>query len=181
VARFKIHFSQQLNIFGVNDVSQTEIRTTEPLVPESIAFEFEIAIKNLKRNKTPGIDQILAEAIKAGRRKIRYVIYKLINYIWNKNILPEDWKDSIIVPIYKKDNTTDCSNYRCVTLLSSTYRILPNILRSSLTPYAEEIKWYLQRGFRCKRSTTDHIFRIRQILTYLLTYLLHGAKSFLRS
>lgn len=57
MARFRIHFSQQLNIFGVNDVSQTEIRTTEPLVPESSVFEFESAIKNLKRNKSPGISK----------------------------------------------------------------------------------------------------------------------------
>jgi hypothetical protein len=104
----------------VNDVSQTEIQTAEPLVPESSAFEFEIAIKNLKRNKSPGIDQIPAEVIKAGGRTIRSVIRKLINYIWNKDVLPEDWKDSIIVSIYKKGNTTDSSNYRFLSLLSST-------------------------------------------------------------
>ena len=59
-------FSQQLNIFGVNDVSQTEIQTAEPLVPEPSAFEFEIAIKNLKRYKSPGIDQIPADVTKQG-------------------------------------------------------------------------------------------------------------------
>jgi hypothetical protein len=120
LARWRIHFSQQLNIFGVNDVSQTEKQTTEPLVPQSSAFEFEIAIKNLKRNKSPGIDQIPAEVIKAGGRIIRSVIHKLINYIWNKDVLPEEWKDSIILPIYKKGTTRDCSNYRCVSLFSST-------------------------------------------------------------
>jgi hypothetical protein len=72
-----------LNIFGINGISQTEILTTEPLVPESSAFEFEIAIQNLKRNNSPDIDQIPAEVIKAERRKIRSVIHKLINYIGN--------------------------------------------------------------------------------------------------
>jgi hypothetical protein len=64
VARRRIHFSQQLNVFGVNDVRQTEKQTAEPLVPEWSAFEFEIAIKTLKRHKSLVIDQILAELIK---------------------------------------------------------------------------------------------------------------------
>ena len=49
--------------------------------------------------------------IKAGGRKIRSDSQKLINSIWNKEELPE-WKESIIVSIYKKGNKTDCSNYR---------------------------------------------------------------------
>jgi hypothetical protein len=50
--------------------------------------------------------------IKAGGRTIRSDIHKLINSIWNKEELPEQWKESIILPIYKKDDRTDCSNYR---------------------------------------------------------------------
>jgi len=55
-----------LNIQGANDVRQREIHTTEPLVPESSVFEFELAIEKLKRHKSPGIDQILVELIKEG-------------------------------------------------------------------------------------------------------------------
>jgi hypothetical protein len=53
--------------------------------------------------------------------------------------LPEEWKDSIIVPIYKKGNKTDCSNYRGVSVLPAMYRILFNIPLLRLTPYAGEI------------------------------------------
>jgi len=55
--------------------------------------------------------------------------------------LPEEWKESSIVPIYKKGDKTDCSNYRGISLLPTTYKILPNILLSMLTPYAEELLW----------------------------------------
>jgi len=55
---------------GVNDVRQTEIHTAEPLVPEPSAFEVEMAIKKLKRCKSPRIDQIPEELIKAGGRTI---------------------------------------------------------------------------------------------------------------
>jgi hypothetical protein len=110
------------------------------------------------------IDQIPAELIKAGGRTIRFEIHKLINSIWNKEELPEQWKESIIVPIYKKGDLTDCSNYRRISLLSTTYKILSNILLLRLTPYAEEIIGEHQCGFIRNRSTTDHIFCIRQIL-----------------
>jgi hypothetical protein len=46
---------------------------------------------------------------------VRSEILKLINSIWNKEELPEQWKESVIVPIYKKDDKTDCSNYRGIS------------------------------------------------------------------
>jgi len=61
----------------VNDVRQTEIHTTEPLVPQPSAFEVEMAIEKIKRHKSPGIDQIPAELIKRGGRKFRSEIHKL--------------------------------------------------------------------------------------------------------
>jgi len=53
--------------------------------------------------------------------------------------MPEVWKESVIAPVYKMGNKTDCSNYRGISLLPTTYEILSNILLSRLTPYAEEI------------------------------------------
>jgi hypothetical protein len=53
--------------------------------------------------------------------------------------LTKEWRDSIIVPVYKKGNKTDCSNYRGISLLLVTYKILPSILLSRSTPHAEEI------------------------------------------
>ena len=77
--------------------------------------------------------------------------------------MPEEWKESIIVPIHKKEDKTDCNNYRGISLLPTTYKILSSILLSRLTPYAEEIIGDHQCGFRRNRSTTDHLFCIRQI------------------
>jgi hypothetical protein len=153
-----------LNVHGVNYVRQAEIHTAEPLVPEPSDSEVEMSIEKLKRHKSPGIDQIPSELIKAGGRTICSEIHKLINYIWNKEEMPEQWKEAIIVPSYKKGDKTDCSNYRGISLLSTTYKILSNILLSRFTPYAEEIIVEHLCGFRRNRSTTDHIFCIPQIL-----------------
>ena len=68
----------ECTVHGVNDVRQTEIHTAEPLVPETSAFEFELVIENLKSHKSPGIDQIPAELIKAMGRTILYDTHKLI-------------------------------------------------------------------------------------------------------
>jgi len=92
------------------------------------------------------------------------IIFLILNSIWNEQQIPEVWKDSIIVPLYKKGNKTHCSNYRGISLLSTMYKILYNILLSRLTPHAEKIIEDHQCGFRRSRSTTDHIFCIRQIL-----------------
>ena len=75
-------------------------------MPELNAFKSEMAIEKLKTHKSSGIDQIPVELIKAGGRTIYYEIYKLIISIWNKEELPEEWKESIIVPIYKKGDKT---------------------------------------------------------------------------
>jgi len=69
-------------------------------------------------------------------------------YIWNKEELPEEWKESIIVPIYKRGDKTDCRKYRSISLLPTTYNILSNILLSRLTPYIQEIIGDHQCGFR---------------------------------
>jgi len=164
VARWRNYFSQLFNVHGVKDVGQAEIHTAEPLVPDPSASEFELAIDKLKSQKSPGIDQIPAELIKARGRTICLEIRKLITSIWKKEQLPEEWKQSIIVPIHKKGDKIDCNNYRGISLLPTTYKILSNILLPRLTSYAKEIIGDHQCGFRCNRSTIDHIFCICQIL-----------------
>jgi hypothetical protein len=78
--------------------------------------------------------------------------------------LLQHWKESIIVPIHKKGDKTDCSNYLGISLLSAAHKILSNILLARLTPYFNEIINDHQCGFCLNRSTTDQIFYIQQIL-----------------
>jgi hypothetical protein len=86
------------------------------------------------------------------------IIYHIIISICNKEELPDEWKESIIVPINKKGDKKDCNKYRGISLLPTTYKVLSNILLSRLIPYAEEITGYHQCGFRRNMSTTDHKF-----------------------
>jgi hypothetical protein len=83
------------------------IHTAEPLVPEPSLVEVEIAIGKLKSYKSPGTDQIPAEMIKAGGETLYSEIHRLICCIWNKEELPQQWKESITVSIYKNGDKTD--------------------------------------------------------------------------
>jgi hypothetical protein len=115
-------------VHNISDVRQIEVRTAEPLVPGSSRLEVEIAIVKLKKHKSPGSDQIPAELIQAGGEILLSVIHKFINSAWNKEELPDQWKESIILPIHKKSDKTDCINYREISLLSTSYKMLSNIL-----------------------------------------------------
>jgi hypothetical protein len=73
-------------------------------------------------------------------------IHNLINYICNKEELPDQWKDTIILPAHKKGEKNGC-NYRRISMLSTSYQILSNILLSRLSPYVDEIIGDHQCGF----------------------------------
>jgi hypothetical protein len=91
-------------------------------VPEPSAFDVEMSIGKVKSHKSPSTEQILAEFIKVKGKTTCSEIHKRINSIWNKEELPTDWKKSVLVPIYKKGDKTDRSNYRSISLLATRYK-----------------------------------------------------------
>jgi hypothetical protein len=118
-----LNYSQLLNVHNASDVRQIEVHMAEPLVPGPSRLEVEIAIAKFKKYKLPGSDQIPAELIQTGDEMLLSVIQKLINSIWNKEELPDQWKQSIIVPVHKKGDKTDCNNYLGISLPSASYNI----------------------------------------------------------
>jgi len=78
LAKWRNYFSQLLNVCGINDVRQTEIHIAEPLVPEPIALEVEMATEKLKSHISPDFDQILAELIKQGVSQLAVISINLL-------------------------------------------------------------------------------------------------------
>jgi hypothetical protein len=107
--RWKNYFCWLLNVHGAGGVRQTEMHTAEPFVPEPSASEVEVAVGKSRRYKSPGVDQIPAELTQAEREALRLKIHKLIKLIWNEE-LSHQWKESVVIPIHKKGDKTDCSN-----------------------------------------------------------------------
>jgi hypothetical protein len=106
-------------VHNVSDVRQIEVHTAEPVALGPSRLEVEIANAKLKKYKSPGSDEIPAELIQAGGEILLFVIYKLINSVWNKEVLSNQWKESIIVPVHKKCDKIDCNNYHGKSLLST--------------------------------------------------------------
>jgi hypothetical protein len=113
-----------LNVHGVRNVRQKDIQTAEPFVPEPSLVEVEIAIGKLEGYKSPGTDRIPTELIKAGSETLCSEIRKLICFICNKEELPQQWKESITIPLHKQGDKTDCNTYHRISLLSTAYKIL---------------------------------------------------------
>jgi hypothetical protein len=100
--RWKNYFSQLLKVHNVSDVRQIEVHTAEPLLPGPSRLEVEISIAKFKKYKSPGSDEISEELIQTGSEILVSAINKFINSVWNKEELPYQWKESIIVPVHKK-------------------------------------------------------------------------------
>jgi hypothetical protein len=118
----------------------------------------------MKDNRAPGGDAITAELIKKGGKRLWENIHQLILSIWNKEAIPEAWRTEIICPIYKKGSKLESKNYRWISLLNIIHKIFTNILSKYLKVYTDEIIGEYKGGFRKGRSTTDHVFTLRQIL-----------------
>jgi hypothetical protein len=90
--------------------------------------------------------------------------------VWNKEELLYQRKESIVIPIHKKADKTDCRYYHGISKLSTSYKILSNILLCRLILYADEITGAHQFGFQCNRSMTDQVFCICQIMGKMWEY-----------
>jgi hypothetical protein len=101
----------------------------------------------LKKYTSPGSDQISAELIQAGGETLLPMIHELTNSTWNKEELPDQWKEFISVSIHKKGDKTNSNNYRGISLQSTLNKILLNNVLSRLSPYIDEVTGYCWGGF----------------------------------
>jgi sorting nexin-29 len=164
--RWKEYSQEVLNPDGLTDSAEPEILLEDGQEVDTPSLtEVKRAIKKLKNNKTPGVDNLPSELFKYGNEHLHELLHGLIAKIWELEKIPEEWQMSIICPIHKKGDKLKCENHRGISLLSTAYKLLTSILKERLEPYAEEIIGKYQAGFRRGRSTSDQLFTVRQILT----------------
>ncbi|KAL4089381.1 hypothetical protein QTP88_024427 [Uroleucon formosanum] len=165
IQKFQAHFKNILNVDqGVREeIVDTVYHTAQPLVEEPNHKEVKDIIATLKNNKAPGEDNINSELLKIGTQQLVTKIHGLLKQIWNTNRIPEDWKTAVICPIYKKGDPMDTSNYRGIALLDSCYKILSLALLRRLEVYSKDLIGDYQSGFVRGKSTSNHIFTIRQM------------------
>ena len=74
--------------------------------------------------------------------------------------VPQDWKRAVFIPIPKKGNTKECSNYHLITLISHASKVMLKILKARLQQYMDHVLPDIQVGFRKGRGTRDQITNI---------------------
>jgi hypothetical protein len=125
--------------------------------------EVEDALRSMKNGKAVGPDGIPVEAWKAlGTEGVDF-LWDLLERIYQEERMPEAWRESVLVPLYKeKGDIQDCKNYRGIKLIPHTMKVWERIIERRLraeTSISEE-----QFGFMPGRSTTDALFALRQLL-----------------
>ncbi|XP_053504574.1 probable RNA-directed DNA polymerase from transposon BS isoform X2 [Ictalurus furcatus] len=126
--------------------------------------EVAAAIRHLKNNKAPGLDQISAEMLKAGGDEVVRVLTTLLNDCWHMERVPNDWRQGVIVKLPKKGNLADCNNWRGITLLSVPGKVFCLVLLKRILRAVDQALRDEQAGFRSGRSCTEQIFALRNII-----------------
>jgi len=161
------YFMRQLDGAEVEATMEaTGMEEEEKIEEELEEEEIKRAMKKMKMKKAAGIDGIPMEAWRYAGKKLWMDLVKLIKDIWKKGRLPEDWKKSVVVPLYKRGEKEVAGNYRGISLLCTTYKIYAEILRGRLEKEVEERKLVpdSQAGFRSGRSTIDNIWMLNHLL-----------------
>ena len=115
-------------------------------------------------NKASGDDGIPNELFQILKDESVKVLYSISQQIWKTQQWPQDWKRSVFIPIPKKDNAKECSNYRTIALISHTSKVMLKILQARLQEYVNRELPDVQAGFRKGRGIRDEIAHIHQII-----------------
>lgn len=162
VKRWKEYFEQLLNEEN-NRLIREDGQVNIGMVMRFSRQEVLNALKKMKNGKATGPDMIPVEAWKALGDEGVDILYDLMIKILEQEKIPNEWRGSILIPIFKgKGDVQECGNYRGIKLMSHTLKILERMIDARLREEVQIGKE--QMGFMKGRGTTDGIFCLRQIM-----------------
>ena len=134
------------------------------LEPDILECEVKRALGSIITNKASGGDGIPVALIQILEDDAVKVLHSICQQIWKTQQWPQDWKRSVFIPIPKKGNVKECSNYRTIALISHTSKVIRKVLQARLQQYMNRELPDVQAGFRKGRGTIDQIANIRWIM-----------------
>ena len=132
--------------------------------PDILDCEVKWALGSITMNKASGGDGIPVELFQILKDDAVKVLHSIYQQIWKTQQWPQDWKRSVFIPILKKGNEKECSNYHTIALISHTSKVMLKIIQARLQQY---MNWELpdtQAGFGKGRETRDEIANIHWII-----------------
>ena len=129
--------------------------------------ELQQAMAKLKPRKAPGPDHTANELFTLLDDESTQLLLDFYNKIWEVEEIPDEWKEAIVVSIYKRNGVdTDPANYRAISLLNSIYKLFAAMLQARLSLSHEKNLRSTQYGFRPHRGTTQPLFVLRRSMEW---------------
>ena len=130
------------------------------LEPDILEWEIKWALGSITMNKARGGDGISAELFQILKEDAVKVLHSICQQIWKTQQWLQDWKRSVFIPISKKGNAKECSNYLTIALISHASKVMLKIFPVRLQQYMNQELPDVQAGFRKGRGTRDQIDNI---------------------
>ena len=137
------------------------------LEPDTLECEVKWALESITTNKASGGDGIPVELFQILKDDAVKVLHSICQQIWKTQQWPQDWKTSVFIPIPKKGNAKECSNYCTIALISHASKVMLKILQARLQQYMNCERPDVQAGCRKGRGTRDQIANICWIMKKL--------------
>ena len=134
------------------------------LEPDILQSKVKWALESITTNKASGGDGSPVQLFQILKDDELKVLHSICQKIWKTEQWFQDWKTSVFIPIPKKGNAKECSNYRTIALISHTSNVMVKILQARLQRYINHELPDVQAGFRKGRRTRDQISNIRWII-----------------
>ena len=134
------------------------------LEPDILECEVKWALGSITMNKASGSDGIPVELCQILKDDAVKVLHSICQQIWKTQQWPQNWKRSVFIPIPKKGNAKECSNYRTIALISHASKVVLKIFQASLQQDVNRELPNVQAGFSKGRGTRDQIANINWIL-----------------
>ena len=172
IKRWAEHFQEILNRPAPEETPDISPADSELPINCDAPSKAEIrkAITSLRNGKAAGPDSIPAEALKAGKETSNDMLHALVTKIWEKEDVPEQWKEGLIIKIPKKGDLNECDNYRGIMLLSVPGKVLNRFLLERMKDAVDLTLRDNQAGFRKNRSCADQIASLRIIIEQSLEW-----------
>ncbi|EYB81048.1 hypothetical protein Y032_0394g639 [Ancylostoma ceylanicum] len=122
------------------------------------------AIKSMKKGTAPGPDNIPADLLRAGSTALHSVLARHFNHYLRKGMIPDQWKESKTILLFKKGQREDIANYRPISLLSVVYKTFTKILLNRMERILDDYQPVEQAGFRKNFSCMDNIQAVTQLI-----------------
>ena len=134
------------------------------MVPDILECEVKWALGSITMNKASGGDGIPVELSQILKDDAVKVLHSICQHMWKTQQWPQNWKRSVFIPISKKGNAKECSNFCTIALISHTSKVMLKILQARLQQYVNHELPDVQAGFRKGRETRDQIANICWII-----------------